>query len=88
MSSWPDLEYLLTDGLSAQGREIYLYTGAKGTDMLLHSIQIENAVGFVEWMEENKKIDLDTAKTLITMLRSEDKDNFNIAILAIEQIKK
>lgn len=87
MSSWPELESLLTDGISAQGRDIFLYTGA-GHDMLLHAIQIENAVGFVEWMQENKKIDLDTAETLISMLRSEDKDNFNIALLAIEQLKK
>lgn len=88
MTSWPELESLLTDGISAQGRDVYLYTGVKGHDMLLHAIQIENAVGFVEWMQENKKIDLDTAETLTSMLRSEDKDNFNIALLAIEQLKK
>jgi hypothetical protein len=39
-------------------------------------------------MEERKKIESDTAKNLITMLRSSDKENFNIAILAIEQLKK
>lgn len=88
MSSWPELESLLTDGIAPQGRDIYLYTGAKGHDMLLHGIAIENSVGFVEWMEERKKIDSETAKNLITMLRSEDRDNFNIAILAIEQLKK
>lgn len=88
MTSWIELESFMTDGISAQGRDVYLYTGTKGHDMILHSIQIENAVGYVEWMQENKKIELDTAETLISMLRSEDKDNFNIALLAIEQLEK
>lgn len=88
MNSWPELESLLTDGIAPQGRDFYLYTGAKGNDLLLHGIAIENSVGFVEWMEERKKIDSETAKNLITMLRSDDRDNFNIAQLAIEQLKK
>jgi hypothetical protein len=86
--NWPELESFLTDGIASQGRNIHIYTGQSGFEMLSHSMAIENAVGFVEWMEENKKIDSDTAENLILMLRSEDRDNFNIAILAIEQLKK
>ena len=86
--NWPELESLMTDGISSQGRSISIMTGAAGADYIAHAMAIENAVGFVEWMEENKKIDSDTAKNLISMLRSEDVDNFNIAILAIEQLKK
>jgi hypothetical protein len=39
-------------------------------------------------MEEKKKITSDEATSLITMLNSSDIENFNIAILAIEQLKK
>ena len=86
--NWPELESFLTDGIASQGRTIHLYTGQAGADYLEHAMAIENSVGFVEWMEERKKIDSETAKNLITMLRSEDIDNFSIAILAIEQLKK
>lgn len=86
--NWPELESLMTDGIAAQGRQIHLYTGRNGLDTLSHAIAVNNSVGFVEWMEEKKKIDSDTAKNLIAMLKSEDIENFNIAILAIEQLKK
>ena len=86
--NWTELESFLTDGIASQGRQISLYTGQAGADYLAHAMAIENSVGFVEWMEERKKIESDTAKNLITMLRSSDKENFNIAILAIEQLKK
>jgi hypothetical protein len=39
-------------------------------------------------MESKKKIDTDTAQNLKTMLNSKDRDNFNIALLAIENLKK
>ena len=86
--NWPELESLMTDGIAVQGRQIHLYTGREGAEMISHSFAVSNSVGFVEWMEEKKKIDSDTAKNLIAMLRSEDIENFNIAILAIEQLKK
>ena len=88
MISLPELESFLTDGIASQGRQISLYMGQVGADYLAHTMAIENSVGFVEWMQERKRIDSDTAETLIKMLRSEDQDNFNIAILAIEQLKK
>lgn len=86
--NWVELESLLTDGMASQGRQIHLYTGQQGADMISHSFAVNNSVGFVEWMEEKKKIDNDTAKNLISMLRSPDTENFNLAILAIEQLKK
>ena len=85
---WSELESFLTDGIASQGRNISIMTGAAGADYLAHAMAIENAAGFVEWMEERHKVDSETAKNLITMLRSSDRDNFNIAILAIEQLKK
>lgn len=86
--NWSELESFMTDGISPQGRDIYIYIATKGHNILLHAIAVENSVGFVEWMEERKKINSETANNLIAMLRSEDKDNFNIAQLAIEQLKK
>ena len=86
--NWPELESFLTDGIAPQGKQISLYMGQAGADYLAHAMAIENSVGFVEWMQERKRIDSDTAESLIKMLRSEDQDNFNIAILAIEQLKK
>ncbi len=88
MLDWPELESLMTDGMASQGRQIHIYTGQHGADMLSHLFAVSNSVGFVEWMMENKRIDSDTGNNLINMLRSEDIDNFNIAVLAIEQLKK
>ena len=88
LNSWEELESLLTDGIAVQGRNINIMTGTKGMDMIYHKIAVSNAVGYVEWMLEEKKIEKDVAKNLINMLQSEDIDNFNIAILAIEQLKK
>jgi len=88
MHNWPELESLLTDGIAPQGKDVHIYVGQHGADMLSHSFAVNNSVGFVEWMEEKGKVDSEIAKNLKTMLKSEDKDNFNIAILAIEQLKK
>jgi hypothetical protein len=56
--------------------------------MLSHAFAVNNSVGFVEWMQEKGKIDKETEQNLINMLRSDDIENFNIAVLAIEQLKK
>ena len=84
--NWSKLESFMTDGIAVQGKQIDIIMRQKTADRYSHAMAVENAVGLVEWMEENKKIDCDTAKNLITMLRSEDVDNFNIAILAIQQL--
>jgi hypothetical protein len=86
MHNLPELESLMTDGMASQG--ISIIVSPMIADKLAHCMAIENSVGFVEWMQEKKRIDSDTADTLIKMLRSQDVDNFNIAILAIEQLKK
>jgi len=88
MLEWSEFESLLTDGIASQGRQITIMMGQEGASRLAQGMAVENAVGFVEWMEEKKKIESDIAKNLITMLRSPDKENFNIAILAIEELKK
>jgi hypothetical protein len=88
LSNWEDLESLMTDGIAPQGKTIHIYTGEYGADMLHHTLAVANAIDYVEWMEDKKKIDTDTAQNLKTMLNSKDRDNFNIAILAIEELKK
>lgn len=87
MINWSDFESFVTDGIAAQGRKIHLYTGAHGAEMISHAFAVSNAVGYVEWMEEKKKVDSDVAKNLTSMLKSEDIENFNIAILAIEHMR-
>jgi hypothetical protein len=88
MLKYDDWELFITDGIGSQGRQITIMMGQESADRLAQGMAVENAVGFVEWMEEKKKIESDIAKNLITMLRSPDKENFNIAILAIEELKK
>ena len=88
MINWSDFESFVTDGIAAQGKQIHLYTGAYGAEMISHAFAVRNAVDYVEWMEEKKKVDSDVAKNLTLMLQSEDIENFNIAILAIQQLKK
>lgn len=88
MLNWAEFESFVTDGMAPQGRDIHVYVGAHGADMITHSFAVNNSVGYVEWMIEKNKIDLETGINLINMLKSEDRDNFNIAILAIEQLKK
>ena len=87
MLSWPELESFLTDGISPQGKDIHLYMGQSGANWMSHYLAVVNSVDYVEWMMENKKIDTETGTNLIRMLKSPDKDNFNIAVLAIEQLK-
>ena len=86
--NWPELESLLTDGIAPQGRDIHFYVGQDGANWMGHYFAVQNSVDYVEWMMENKKIDAEIGTNLIRMLKSPDRDNFNIAILAIEQLKK
>lgn len=79
---------MVTDGIAAQGREFVIQTGTFGADLIRHAMEVANAVGYVEWMEEKKKIDLETAANLKKMLTSEDRDNFNIAMFVIQEIKR
>lgn len=88
MLNWAEFESMVTDGMAPQGRDIHVYVGSQGADLISHSFAVNNSVGFVEWMMEKKKITPDVGQNLINMLQSEDRENFNLAILAIEQLKK
>jgi hypothetical protein len=87
--NWPELESLMTDGINPRGNSsMSIVFSSHAYDLYEHALTVSNAVDYVEWIEEKKKIDSETAENLKTMLKSEDRDNFNIAILAIEQLKK
>jgi hypothetical protein len=88
MLSSKEFEDFLTGGVSKIERQMHIYTGRGGADMINHAIAVENSVGYVNWLLEAKKIDKETLDSLIMMLKSEDRDNYNIAILAIEQLAK
>lgn len=86
---WPELKSFMTDGISPKSpNNISIAVSSTGYDLYEHALAVSNALGYVEWMEEKRKIDAETAKNLKDMLNSEDRDNFNIAMLAIEQLKK
>jgi hypothetical protein len=89
MHNWLELESLLTDGIAHRGsKPAGILLSSQMYDSYEHALAVTNAVDYVEWMEEKKKIDTETAENLKTMLNSEDRDNFTIAILAIEELKK
>jgi hypothetical protein len=55
-------------------------------DMVYQTMAINNAIDYLEWAIENNKIDKQIGERLIEMLRSPDKENANLAILALEQM--
>ena len=69
-----------------QERNVHIYTGVHGMEMISHAMAVNNATGYLEWAMESNKVDKQTGKRLIEMLNSPDHDNFNLALLAIEQM--
>lgn len=89
MLNWSELESLLTDGINPRGNtSMSIVFSSHGYDLYEYALAVSNSIDYVEWMEEKGKVDSEIAQNLKTMLASEDRDNFNIAILAIEQLKK
>lgn len=56
--TWSELESMMTDGMSPQGKDIHIYVGSQGADIISHSFAVSNSVGFVEWMMEKKGLHL------------------------------
>lgn len=69
-----------------QERTVHMYTGAYGMEMVSQAFAISNATDYIEWALEKNKIAKDTGESLLAMLKSPDKDNANLAILALEQM--
>ena len=69
-----------------QERTVHIYTGAYGMEMISQAMAISNAIGYIEWALEKNKIAKDTGESLLAMLKSPDKENANLAVLALEQL--
>ena len=55
-------------------------------DSYIYQLAVNNTLDYVVWLMETNQIAEDTGKNLINMINSNDRDNFYIAILAVEQI--
>jgi hypothetical protein len=71
-----------------QERNVHMYTGAYGMEMVSHAMAVANAIDYLTWAIENDKINKQTGERLIEMLISPDHDNGNLAILALQQMGK
>jgi hypothetical protein len=69
-----------------QERTVHMYVGAHGMEMVSQAFAISNATDYIEWALEKNKIPKDTGESLLEMLKSPDKENANLAILALEQM--
>ena len=69
-----------------QERTVHVYAGAYGMDMVSQAFAISNATDYIEWALETNNIPKDTGESLLAMLKSPDKDNANLAILALQQL--
>ena len=69
-----------------QERTVHMYTGAYGMEMVSQAFAISNAIDYIEWALEKNKIAKDTGESLLEMLKSPDKENANLAVLALEQM--
>ena len=68
-------------------RNMVLYTAKAGADRISHLISVHYCVEVVNYMLEEERISTEEATNLKSMLNSEDKDNYEIAIMAINHIK-
>ena len=57
-------------------------------DNYIYQLAVHNTLDFVVWLMQINQIAEDIGKNLINMINSDDRDNFYIALLAIEQITK
>ena len=67
-------------------RQIHMYTGAKGMDMISHTFAVRNSVDYAEALKEMHKITEEEFNNLKTMLTSEDRENFEIGLMALTQL--
>jgi hypothetical protein len=58
----------------------------KTEDPYIYQLAVNNTLDYVVWLMQINQITEDIGKNLINMIDSKDRDNFYIAILAIEQI--
>jgi hypothetical protein len=88
----------MTDGIQAQaekrGRDIILYTGMRGMELIneelekeAHRFVVENLIDATDWLLEKKVVTLNEHENLVNMLKSPDHENFELAKLIIQNYK-
>jgi hypothetical protein len=82
------LKELACDGIAAVGREFVVWTNRGGMDMFHLAMQRTNAIDMLDWLEEKEKISSEQKGNLQLMINSPDLENFNLALLLIDQFKK
>jgi hypothetical protein len=67
-------------------RQIHMYTGVNGMDLISHAFAVRNSVDYAKTLKEMHKITEEEFKNLETMLKSEDRENFEIGLMALTQL--
>lgn len=67
-------------------RNMVIYTGAAGADRISHLISVHYCVEVVNDMLDEEKVTPEEGANLKSMLNSDDKDNYEIAVMAINHI--
>jgi len=68
-------------------RNIVIHTGAAGADKIGHLLSVHYFKKIVNDMLDEKKVSLEEGTNLKSMLNSEDRDNYEIAVMAIKHIQ-
>jgi hypothetical protein len=68
-------------------RNIVVHTSAAGADKISHLLAVYYFTGVVDDILDEKKLATEEATNLKSMLYSEDRDNYEIAVMAINQIR-
>jgi hypothetical protein len=68
-------------------RNITVHTGVAGADIINHYLSVYYCITIVDDMLRKKTINTEEAANLKSMLNSEDRDNYEIAVMAINQIR-
>ena len=69
-------------------RQIHMYTGANGMDMISHAFAVRGSIDYAETLKDLHKITEEEFNNIKAMLTSPDKENFEVAVLALEQLGK
>lgn len=82
------LKELACDGIAATGRKWVVWTNDSGMDSFHLAMQRANAIDMLDWLEEAEKVTSDQKGNLILMINSPDLENFNLALMLIDQLNK
>jgi hypothetical protein len=64
------------------------YGSGQGVDIISHAFAVRNSVDYADYLQEVGKITKEEFNNIKAMLTSPDKENFEVAVLALEQLGK